>query len=174
MNTRVEQVLQMALLDSSEFRINSRAVDIHTVLYKVTDHFRLQIEKRHGTLEFIPEAAESVVRGDDAHLTSVFLNLIDNANKYSTERPEITVATKNEEDKIIISVTDKGIGMSPEVRNRIFEKFYRVTSGNIHNVKGFGLGLSYVKAIVQAHKGDIKVSSEPGKGSCFMIELPTV
>lgn len=172
MNSRVEQVLQMALLDSSEFRINARPIDIHTVLYKVTDQFRLQIEKRNGSLEFFSGAEDSVVRGDDSHLSAVFLNLLDNANKYSPDKPEITVSTRNSGNMLIIDVEDKGIGMNSETRNKIFEKFYRVTTGNIHNIKGFGLGLSYVRALVLAHKGVIKVSSEPGKGSCFTIELP--
>ncbi|MGE5424234.1 MAG: sensor histidine kinase [Syntrophothermus sp.] len=174
MNTRVEQVLQMALLDTSEFRIIEKPLDIHTVLYKVTDHLRLQVERRNGSLNFFPEAQNSIVQGDESHLASVFINLLDNANKYSADHPDITVRTHNVNDKIQIIVEDKGIGMSQDTRQKIFEKFYRVNTGNIHNVKGFGLGLSYVKAIVTAHKGEIKVTSEPGKGSTFIIEIPIV
>ncbi len=174
MNARVEQVLQMALLDSSEFRLNDKPVDIHTILHKVTDHLRLQIEKRDGKLKFIPEAEDSIVSGDEAHLLSVFMNLLDNANKYSPEKPEISVRTTSKNHRIIVAIEDKGLGMTQEVQQKIFDKFFRVTSGNIHNIKGFGLGLSYAKALVLAHKGEIRVISEPGKGSRFEVELPVL
>lgn len=174
MNARVEQVLQMALLDSSEFKLNEKPFDVHTILHKVTDHLRLQIEKREGRIEFIPGAEHSVVRGDEAHLLSVFMNLLDNANKYSPGKPEIRVTTMNKNHRIIVAVEDRGIGMNQETQYKIFDKFFRVTSGNIHNIKGFGLGLSYAKAIVLAHKGEIRVSSESGKGSRFEVELPVL
>jgi two-component system phosphate regulon sensor histidine kinase PhoR len=117
-------------------------------------------------------AADDVLLGDSEHLSSLLHNLLDNALKYSPEKPEITVATANRDEGIVLSVEDKGIGMSKSIQSKIFERFYRQTSGNVHDVKGFGLGLNYVKAIVDAHRGIITVSSEPGKGSRFDIYLP--
>ena len=115
---------------------------------------------------------EPVIYGDSEHLANLVNNLLDNAIKYSVEAPEITVETMNNEKGIILSVEDKGIGMSKSVQSKIFERFYRQNSGNVHNVKGFGLGLNYVRAIIDAHRGTINVSSEPGKGSRFEIFLP--
>jgi len=172
MNSRVEQVLQMALLDSREFRLNLKPVNVNTLIEKVSGNIRLQVENREGHLVVQTSAQYAVVEADETHLGNVFLNLLDNANKYSADKPEITITTANRGSSVVITVTDKGIGMSAETQRRIFEKFYRVTTGNIHNIKGFGLGLSYARAIVLAHKGGIQVNSEPGKGSRFVIFLP--
>lgn len=172
MNARVEQVLQMALLDSSEFTLEMKPLDFNELVQKVCDHFRIQFSTREGSLKVISEAKKPIVMADEAHLSAVLINLLDNANKYSPGKPDITVMTKNVPGKIVLFVEDKGIGMSPEIRHRIFEKFFRVTTGNIHNVKGFGLGLSYSKAIVLSHKGEIDVQSNPGEGSTFVITLP--
>jgi signal transduction histidine kinase len=172
MNSRVEQVLQMALLDSRDFMLNPDIIDLNLLVMKITDNLRLQIENRQGTLDVNCMAQRSMIEADEAHLSNVILNLLDNANKYSPVRPEIQVSTVNVGSNVLLSITDKGIGMSADTRNRIFDKFFRVTSGNLHNVKGFGLGLSYAKAIVLAHKGEISVTSEPGKGSTFAVKLP--
>lgn len=172
MNARVEQVLQMALLDSSEFRLNLKPVDVNALVTKVAGNLRLQVENREGTLEVKPEATNPLVEADEIHLSNVIMNLLDNANKYSPGKPEIRVTTVNKGQVIEITVEDKGLGMNPETQRKIFEKFYRLTSGNIHNVKGFGLGLSYARAIVLAHKGEIRVRSEAGKGSKFIVSLP--
>ncbi len=172
MNTRVEQILQMALLDSSEFALNMQPVDLNSLVERVSNHFRLQLESREGHLELFLKAEKSIVNADETHLSNVLINLLDNANKYSSGKPEIKVMTKNIGAKILLTVEDKGIGMDTDTRHKIFDKFFRVTSGNIHNVKGFGLGLSYSKAIVLSHKGEINVHSEPGKGSIFEISLP--
>jgi signal transduction histidine kinase len=174
MNTRVEQILQMALLDSSEFKLNKQVLDLHEILQKVVNHFRLQIESREGQLILQLEALQTLVEADESHLSNVLINLLDNANKYSPVKPVIHVSTRNAGKAIVISVEDHGIGMDPATQHKIFDKFYRVTSGNIHNVKGFGLGLSYSKAIVLAHNGLIAVQSEPGKGSKFEITLPVI
>ncbi len=172
MNARVEQVLQMALLDSSEFRLNLKPIDINALLARVAGNIRLQIENRDGHLEIQPEAMNSLVEADEVHLSNVIMNLFDNANKYSPGKPEIRATTVNRGSSVVVTVEDKGMGMNTETQRKIFEKFYRLTTGNIHNVKGFGLGLSYARAIVLAHKGDIKVISEVGKGSTFEIILP--
>ena len=172
MNTRVEQVLQMALLDSSGFRLNEKDIDVHDIIRKVTDNIRLQTESREGRLSLLLEAEHSRILADESHINNILISILDNAIKYSDGKPEITVTTKNRTNTIIISVEDHGIGMSAETQKKIFDKFYRVTSGNIHNVKGFGLGLSYAKAIVLAHGGEIRVSSELGKGSLFEVVLP--
>jgi len=172
MNARVEQVLQMALLDSSEFRLNIKPVDINTLIAKVAGNIRLQVESREGQLEIQTNAVNSNVEADEIHLSNVFMNLLDNANKYSPGKPDIRVSTINRGSMVIVTIADQGIGMNSETQRKIFEKFYRLTSGNIHNVKGFGLGLSYARAIVLAHKGEIRVNSETGKGSTFEVALP--
>ena len=123
-------------------------------------------------LEFLPEADNTVIQGDLMHITNVISNLLENAMKYTRSTPEIRIATRNEADSVIVSVSDNGIGIGKEDQKRIFDKFYRVPTGNIHNVKGFGLGLSYVKLIIEQHNGNITLKSEPNKGSQFDIHLP--
>jgi two-component system phosphate regulon sensor histidine kinase PhoR len=172
MNTRVEQVLQMALLDSSEFKLNEKPLDIHQLISKVTDNIRLQAESRNGQMDVHPGAERTIVMADESHMTNVLISILDNAIKYSPENPTIMVSTVNSGNTIVISIEDHGIGMNSETQKKIFDKFFRVTSGNIHNIKGFGLGLSYAKAIVLSHKGEIKVTSEVDKGSRFDIILP--
>ena len=174
MNARVEEVLQMALLDSKDFKLVPRQIDLNMIIRKVTDTIRLQVESKEGLMAVDLGAEHTNVMADEVHLSNVFMNLLDNANKYSPGKPEIRVSTRNLGSSVAVAVEDKGIGMSPETQHRIFDKFFRVTSGNIHNVKGFGLGLSYAKAIVLAHKGALNVSSEPGKGSRFEVILPLI
>ena len=174
MNTRVEQVLQMALLDSRDFKLRPVLTDLHGMILRAVDHYRLQIEKRDGTITTRLEASNAMVEVDEDHMRNVLMNLLDNANKYSGSRPDINVFTFNRGEKFLFGVEDHGEGMSVETQRRVFDKFFRVTSGNIHNIKGFGLGLSYVKAIVLAHHGEISVQSEVGKGSRFEISLAYV
>lgn len=172
MNSQVERVLQMALIDKKDFQLNLEELNVHDVIQGAVDNFSLQIEKREGTLTTHLDAERPLVEGDATHITSVIHNLLDNANKYSPEKPQVTISTRNVSMGVEITVTDKGVGISKEARKNIFDKFYRVPTGNIHDVKGFGLGLSYVKAIITAHKGLIDVKSEAGKGSSFIITLP--
>jgi len=172
MNHQVETILQMARLDRKDFDFKFVQVDIHQVLDKAIESLLLQIESRGGSISFSKEAVNTALIADAQHLQNLFRNLIDNANKYSPEAAKISLSTRNEPGGILVIVADKGIGMSKQVQQRVFERFFRETSGNIHNVKGFGLGLSYVKAIVDAHKGQIKVQSEPGKGSIFEVFIP--
>lgn len=173
MNSQVERVLQMALIDKDDFQLKTGSVDMHEIILQAATNFGVQIEKREGTLRTKLKATQPIVEGDATHLTGIIHNLLDNANKYSPEKPDITIQTRNVPIGIEITVQDKGIGINKEARKHIFDKFYRVHTGNVHDVKGFGLGLSYVKAIVTAHKGLIDLKSEPGKGSSFIVTLPT-
>jgi len=171
MNSHVEQVLQMALLDNREIRLNMEPVDVHELLIRAVDCISLQVESREGNISTHFLAVRCTVLGDEMHLYNVFMNILDNANKYSPDKPEIDIFTTNHEEILEIVIADQGIGMSREAQKKIFEKFYRVPTGNIHTVKGFGLGLSYSKAITEAHGGEMKVSSR-GNGSRFTIKLP--
>ncbi|MCS7020142.1 MAG: HAMP domain-containing sensor histidine kinase [Cytophagales bacterium] len=169
---QVEKVLQIASLEKGDFKLKIEKVDIHQLLRKAGEHMRLSVEPEGGQLTMQLEASQTVVEADKVHLTNVFYNLLDNATKYSLQQPQITITTEDGRGGIIVSIADKGMGISKDVINRIFDKFYRVPTGNIHNVKGFGLGLSYVKTMIDAHHGQITVQSEPGKGSTFTIFLP--
>ena len=172
MNSQVERVLQIAQLDKKDFQLKLAETNLHELIQQAVDNFSLQVEKREGILNVELQATRSVIHGDATHIASVVHNLLDNANKYSPEKPEIAIRTRNVPNGVEITVEDKGIGISKEARKHIFDKFYRVHTGNIHDVKGFGLGLSYVKAIVTAHKGFVDVRSEPGKGSAFTLTFP--
>lgn len=172
MNSQVEKVLQMALLDKKELQLKLSDVNLHDVIATAVANFSLQVEKREGTVIADLRAENPVVEGDMTHITNIIHNLMDNANKYSPEKPEIMVSTRNVANGVEVTVTDNGIGISKEARKHIFDKFYRVHTGNLHDVKGFGLGLSYVKTMITAHKGQIDVKSEPGKGSSFILYFP--
>ncbi|HER09193.1 MAG TPA: HAMP domain-containing histidine kinase [Bacteroides sp.] len=172
LGTQVERVLQMAIFDHGQLKLKAQEIDMHDIIETVAQNFLLQIEKREGKLEFLPEAEQSVITGDSIHITNVISNLLENAMKYTGRTPEIRISTRNEDGFIVVSVKDNGIGISKEDQKRIFDKFYRVPTGNVHNVKGFGLGLSYVKLIIAEHRGTIRVKSEPNKGSLFDIHLP--
>lgn len=174
MNRQVEDILTIARLDKKDFEFNWETVDVHDIISDAMQGIAIQIEKRGGKTELDFKANNPVVTTDKIHGTNVFYNLIDNAIKYSVDAPEIKITTTNKKNGVIISVIDNGIGMSKAVQARIFERFYRQTSGNIHNVKGFGLGLNYVKAVIEANHGTISVQSEPGKGSRFEVFLPFV
>ncbi|MBK8485944.1 MAG: HAMP domain-containing histidine kinase [Saprospiraceae bacterium] len=172
MLSQVEKVLQMALLDKHDFKMNLKELNIHEIIEQAVANISLQVQQRDGFIIKELNALNSNVMGDQIHLTNIIYNLLDNANKYSVEKPEIKVTTKNKGGFIEISVCDKGIGMAKDVQKMIFEKFYRVPTGNLHNVKGFGLGLSYVKAMAIEHNGRVDVESEMGKGSRFTLTLP--
>ncbi|MCY1720280.1 HAMP domain-containing sensor histidine kinase [Prolixibacteraceae bacterium Z1-6] len=174
MNRQVEDILTIARLDRKDFEFNWETIDVHDLIKDAVQGIALQIEKRGGKIETILNAANPMVSTDRIHCTNVIYNLIDNANKYSVDSPEIKITTWNLPKGVLISVEDKGIGMTKVVQAKIFERFYRQTSGNVHNVKGFGLGLSYVKAVLEANHGTINVQSEPEKGSNFNVFLPFV
>jgi len=172
MNSQVERVLQMALIDKNDFQLRTGELNLHEVIQQAVDNFSLQVEKREGILKTDFRATQPIIEGDATHIVSIIHNLLDNANKYSPEKPEITIHTRNVPMGVEITVEDRGIGINKDTRKHIFDKFYRAHTGNIHDVKGFGLGLSYVKAIMTAHKGLIDVKSEPGKGSSFSLTFP--
>ncbi len=169
---QVEKVLQMAIFDKGTFKLKQKPADMMEILSQVMNNFTLQIEDRHGEIDVDFEAENTRVFVDKMHITNVVSNLIDNALKYSKDEPRIRIKTWNRDNKLFLSVRDNGIGIKKEDQKRIFEKFYRVPTGNLHNVKGFGLGLSYVKKIVDEHGGNISMRSEFGKGTEFIISLP--
>ena len=173
LGTHVEKVLQMALLDKGEVKLKKTLVNVSDLITNALNSQSVQIENQNGEVELEFEAENETVSGDEVHLANVLNNLIDNAIKYSPDHLHITVKTRNVSDGVELSITDKGIGMNREQLHRIFDTFYRVPTGNVHDVKGFGLGLSYVKTMVEAHEGTVKVESKYGGGSTFIIWLPT-
>ena len=174
MYKQVEKILTTAKIDSNAMELSIQDVDIHQIIEKAAQSAQMIIEGQGGGVYLKLNANQYVVKGDEVHLTNIINNLIDNAIKYSKTPCNINISTKNnmKNKSICIRVADNGIGMSKESLKHVFEKFYRVPTGNLHNVKGFGLGLSYVKAIVEAHSGIITVESSLGKGSTFKIDLP--
>jgi two-component system phosphate regulon sensor histidine kinase PhoR len=168
----VESVLQSAVLDSGNMRLRIVVLDMHAMLTEVVRNASIQAERRGGHLRLDLRAELAHLRGDRIHLSNVFYNLVDNAVKYCEETPEVRIATESGITGLTIKVSDNGIGIAPGEHRKIFDRLYRVPTGNLHNVKGFGLGLSYVRTVVAKHGGTIRVESEPGKGSTFIINLP--
>ncbi len=172
MLNQVEKVLQMARIDKQDYELKLTAVNINDVVRQAAENSRLKVRQRDGEILTHLDATVPPIEADMTHISNIVHNLLDNAEKYSTEKPQISVSTRRNNDGITIDVSDNGIGMTKESLKHIFDKFYRVHTGNRHDVKGFGLGLSYVKALVDAHNGSIKVTSELGKGSTFSLFLP--
>jgi len=172
LGSMAEKILQTAILEKGNIKLKSDLIDVHQVIHEVVKNIALQVESRGGKVNTLLDAQSTVIKADRVHLTNVIFNLLDNANKYTTLSPEITVKTLNSDGGIEISVTDNGIGINKANQKKIFDKLFRVYTGNVHNVKGFGLGLSYVKFIVERHGGRVNVVSSPGKGSTFTVFLP--
>ena len=172
LKSQVDKILQMALIDSGNFKLDKKPVDLHELIKKVAGSFELIVHERSGTLDLNLDARKSVIVADETHLNNIVYNLLDNAVKYTEDEPEITVTTVDSEKGVTIKIKDDGIGMGEEVQKFVFDKFYRAGSGDLHNVKGFGLGLSYVKSVIEAHKGKIGINSKKNKGSEFSIFLP--
>ncbi len=168
----VESILQTSILDKGEFKLKLSEVDVHEIINTAINNTHLLISQRQGSVHTFLKAQKFKLQADRVHLTNIIFNLIDNAIKYSLGVPEITISTYNTAEGIMIQVKDNGIGISKENQRKIFDKFYRVPTGNVHNVKGFGLGLSYVLAVILKHNGTISVNSEVGKGSTFNVHLP--
>lgn len=174
MHAQVENVLRISKLEKRELEISKESTDIHDIIEEAIEHVNLIIEDRNGTINTNLDAKRTTVLLNDVHFTNVIVNVLDNAIKYSPQEPIIDVYTENVKDFIIIKIKDQGAGMNKTAQKRIFEKFYREHTGDIHNVKGHGLGLAYVKRIVEDHNGLINVESEKGKGSTFIIKLPLI
>jgi two-component system phosphate regulon sensor histidine kinase PhoR len=174
MNRQVETILKASQLEKQEVDLNLKPVHIHEVIKDVVDNFALQLEDRKGKVELALNAQNDLMDADEVHLSNLVNNLVDNALKYSKENipPVVKLTTQSNGKKFSLKIEDNGIGMNRDTLKKIFERFYRAHTGNIHNVKGFGLGLSYVKTMVEAHDGDIKAESILGKGSTFTVDLP--
>ena len=172
MNKQVETILQAALLDKKEIQLNLKRLLAHDLIINTLNNINLQVEEKEGKMEVELDAEDDLILADEVHFTNLINSLLDNAVKYSKDNLLIKLITKNVGNKLKITIEDNGIGMNKETLHRIFEKFYRAHTGNVHNVKGFGLGLSYVKTMVDAHHGTIKAESVLGKGSSFSISIP--
>nr|WP_315030476.1 HAMP domain-containing sensor histidine kinase [uncultured Chryseobacterium sp.] len=172
MKKQVENVLNMSKLERNEVELFLKEANVRELIKRTTESFNLIVQQRNGSLTQQFNATHYNFKIDEFHISNMLVNLLDNANKYSPETPEIHIETRNEGDWYVIEISDKGMGMETQNKTKIFEKFFREETGNIHNVKGQGLGLSYVKKIVELHKGQIIVDSNKGKGSTFTIKLP--
>ncbi|TVR39684.1 MAG: sensor histidine kinase [Cryomorphaceae bacterium] len=172
LKTQVEKVLQLAALDHENIELKFEPLNMHHIIRETADSFTLNLQEHRGVLHYYPDAQQAEVMADVVHITNVLYNLLDNALKYSPENPEITIKTSNRNGKLEVVISDRGVGIPKESQRYIFDKFYRVPTGNVHDVKGFGLGLYYVKLMVQEHKGNIRVESQLGKGTTFVVSLP--
>jgi len=170
--TMAEKILQTAVIEKGQLKMKRERIDLHEVITDVIKNIRIQVEIKDGVIRKQCKAANPVLIGDKVHLTNLVYNLLDNANKYSPRKPVITVRTENISNGILLIIEDHGIGISKEEQKKIFDKLYRVPTGNIQDVRGFGLGLSYVKAIVEEHYGRISLESEINKGTTFKVFLP--
>lgn len=177
-NTRlqnhVEQILSVSMLERGQFRLKKKEVNVHELISEVVDKFSLTVKERDGVIKTHFCADRFIISADKAHLTNVITNLLDNANKYSPDKPWIRIGTQNTDNALIITVEDRGIGISLDDQQNIFKNLYRVPTGNLYNVKGFGIGLFYVKTIIEAHGGHINLKSELNKGSRFDVYLPFI
>jgi two-component system phosphate regulon sensor histidine kinase PhoR len=172
MNKHVETILQSAIMDRQQLDLLKEPLHIHELIRDVVTHHQLQLDEKQSTTELMLEAKQDVVMANPEHFRNMLSNLVDNAIKYANDGLLLRITTGLSRGRLQIRVADNGIGMTKETVKRIFEKFYRAHTGNLHNVKGFGLGLSYVKSIVDAHGGRIRVESSPGKGSEFILDFP--
>ena len=172
LETQVERVLNISTLDTENTTLNKKSLDFHELLVEVKDTFDFNQLANGGKILIENNASIFTIQADSIHITNVVYNLLDNAVKYCTTKPFISITTKNERNYLVIEIKDNGIGIRKEDLKMIFDKFYRVSTGNIHDIKGFGLGLFYVKLIINEHNGSIDVKSKLGEGSAFTIKLP--
>ena len=171
MRMLVETILQSSKMANRNFSLNLTEVNINDIINRVSQSFMLTLANRNGRLETHLDAEPPTLVADELHLSNMIYNLVDNGIKYSTSEPHIIVSTRREGDNMLISVQDHGIGISKADQKHVFEKFYRVSTGNVHNVKGFGIGLNYVAQVVKLHHGTIALESEPGRGATFIVTL---
>jgi two-component system phosphate regulon sensor histidine kinase PhoR len=171
---QVEQVLSMTALERGEIPLQKTELDFHQLIKDSIKNINIQIENKHGDLKLNLNADKFVIMGDKTHLTNALSNLIDNAIKYSNIKPELSIQTFNDAENLITKISDKGIGIEKEYQKKVFDKFFRVPTGNVHDVKGFGLGLAYIKKIIELHDGTIELESEKDNGTTFIITLPNV
>jgi two-component system phosphate regulon sensor histidine kinase PhoR len=174
MNRQVETILKASQLERQEVELNLKPLHVHEVIKHVVDNFALQLQEKNGHAELLLQAENDLIDADEVHFSNLVNNLVDNAVKYSKENVpvQLRISTQVDGRRLMMRFEDNGIGMNKETVKRVFERFYRAHTGNLHNVKGFGLGLSYVKTMIEAHHGEIKVESVLGKGSTFVIHLP--
>lgn len=173
LENQVDKILQMAVIDAGNFSLDLKAIDVHQSIEQVLQSLQLIIEKKGAIVDLYLEAEDSLIHADELHFFNILYNLVDNAIKYSPEAPQISIRTINT-PTLDIYIEDNGIGMSKEVQRQIFSAFYRSETGDSHDVKGFGLGLSYVKKMVAAHEGEVQVSSQAGVGTQFQLSFPTI
>ncbi len=174
MHAQVENVLRISKLEKNELDISKEPTDVNEILENAIEHISLIVEDREGVINTHFNANRTTILLNEMHFTNVLVNILDNAIKYSPEAPIIDIYTENIKDFILIKIQDQGSGMSKIAQKRVFEKFYREHTGDLHNVKGHGLGLAYVKQIVDDHNGQIFVESEKGKGSTFILKMPLI
>ncbi len=172
LNILTDKILKTAIFDDKGVEFNSEPVDLNQLVSQVLGSMKLLLDKQKAKVEFKTEGSDFNLIGGATHLTSVVYNLLDNALKYSLAEPQISILLQENKDTITLRIKDKGIGIASEYKKKVFEKFFRVPTGDVHNIKGYGLGLSYVDSVIRSHKGTIEVESEPGKGSEFIIRLP--
>ena len=171
---QVEQVLSMTALERGEIPLRKTELDFHELISDALKSMSLQLENAKGEIDLALNAEKVVVFGDKTHLTNAMCNLIDNAIKYAKEIPTIRIQTTNEGDDLVVVFSDSGIGIDKDFHKKVFDKFFRVPTGDVHNVKGFGLGLAYIKKIIELHGGRIEIQSEKDKGTSFRFTLPNV
>jgi two-component system phosphate regulon sensor histidine kinase PhoR len=174
MHAQVENVLRISKLEKNQLDLSKDIVNFHDIIKDAVSHVNLIIRDREGGIEQNLNAKQTEMLASKFHMTNVITNMLDNAIKYSEGAPRISIETVNAGNNIVLKIADKGIGMSKAAQRKVFNKFYREQTGNIHNVKGHGLGLSYVKSIVEKHHGNVYVESEKGKGSTFTVKLPII
>ena len=172
LKVQVEQVLSMTALERGEIPLRKTELDFHELITDAIKYIRIQIDNKNGSISLNLRADKFVIMGDETHLTNALCNLIDNAIKYSNEKPEISIQTCSNDQQFAITVSDKGIGIGKEHHKKVFEKFFRVPTGDVHDVKGFGLGLAYIKKIVELHQGTIEKMRKKGEGTIFTITFP--
>jgi signal transduction histidine kinase len=169
----IDKVLQMSIFEKESTALKLKEMDINELILNIAGNFAIKVESKGGSIETDLEADDPYACVDEVHFTNIIYNLMDNALKYSKEAAlELKVRTWNEKNKLVISIEDNGIGIKKNHQKRVFEKFYRIPTGSVHNVKGFGLGLAYVRKVVTDHKGTIRVESEPNIGTKFIISIP--